>query len=95
MFLAFILAIIFQPSGQKYEKIFLTIITLLGILFILLNYIFIFSFPENIKIYPLFIIETHGGYSVISLDFGQIVAVVVIIYLLLYFLIKKKNRVKI
>ncbi len=82
-----------QPERNPYKKIFLVASTIMGIVFMVLNYSFISSYDIEVQFYPFFIIEKHANNTVLSLDWGQVVALGIILNFYFYLRSIKKESI--
>ncbi len=91
LLLLFFILLAIQPRG-RYAKIFLIITSMVGVVFILLDYASIASADVKIKPLPFFLEEEHGSFKVLSLDWAQVVGLCIILNIALYYKYRKIER---
>jgi hypothetical protein len=68
-----------QPTKGKSSLIFFVLSTIVGVIFMVLNYYNVLSYGVSVKVYPFLLKESHEGRSVLALDWSQIVGLVVLL----------------
>jgi len=76
LFFFFLALSLISSENRKKEELLRASSLIAGAVFIASFYYYIFSLPSSFSIYPLFIVEYRGGYSVMNLDLSQIVALI-------------------
>ncbi|MEM0020748.1 MAG: hypothetical protein QW039_00945 [Fervidicoccaceae archaeon] len=84
LFFFFLALVLMDSDNPKMKKkmVFLTIAV--GAIFAASFYVYIESFGTKLSIYPLFILESKGGYSTMLIDLSQIVLIMMMYKALTY-----------